>query len=458
MSNLFSLLNLGASALFTEQRASTVAGQNIANASTPGYTRQEVIRSSVPPNTWGVRVTSTDRANDEIVRRRLEDQLGLSGFADRRASRLSQLEDVAVDGGESGLLANFDAFFGSFRALEATPDDAAQRREVVAAGQTLASSMQRMAGDLERARVGLNQDIVGDIDQVNTLSADVARLNAAIKVAEAGGESANELRDQRDVALSGLAELTGAYGILDDDGDMTVVVNGIVLAQKNQSYAVSAIPGSDGTVRLEIPGTTRGDVTGQFSGGAIGGSIAARDGAVADAIASLDQLAFDFASAVNGVHQSYVGLDGVGGRSFFAAPAAVTGAARNLQVDAAIAGDPSRIATATSAATLPGDNAGVTALNALESALVANGGTESLGEAARGIVSRLGTEVRSASSEETLQRGRLDALTAVREQTSGVSIEEQLLALDRSQRAYQAASKVIQTVDEMLETVLSLKR
>ncbi len=458
MSNLFSLLNLGANALFTEQRASTIAGQNIANASTPGYTRQEVVRSSVPPNTWGVRITSTDRANDEIVRRRMEDQLGLSGFADRRAARLSQLEDVAIDGGDGGLLGQIDAFFGAFRELEATPDDPAQRREIIAAAESLAGSMQRMASDLDRTRDGLNQDIVGDIDQVNSFSADVARLNAAIKVAEAGGESANELRDQRDRALASLAELAGAYGIEDDDGDMTVVVNGIVLAQKNESYAVRAVAESDGTVRLEIPGTTRGDVTAQFSGGTIGGSLAARDGAVADSIAALDQLAFDFANAVNGVHQGFVGLDGAGGRDFFAAPATVDGAAINFRVDAVIASDASLIATATGPGTLPGDNAGVSAMNALESSLVASGGTQSLAEAARGIVSDLGTAVRAASAEETLQQGRLDALTAVREQISGVSIEEQLLALDRSQRAYQAASKVIQTVDEMLETVLSLKR
>ncbi|MEM6733356.1 MAG: flagellar hook-associated protein FlgK, partial [Myxococcota bacterium] len=231
MGGLFSLLNVGASALFAEQRASTIAGQNIANASTPGYTRQSVVRSSQPPVTFGVQITSTERAQDAMVRRRLEDQLGMSAYSDRRADRLSQLEDVAVDIGDNGLLANMDELFAAFRGLEANPDEPAQRREVVAAADTLASSIRRMAADFESARSGLNNEIVGEIERVNARSADVARLNSAIKVAEAGGESANELRDERDRAVQDLAELAGAYGIEDESGDVSVVVNGIVLAQ-----------------------------------------------------------------------------------------------------------------------------------------------------------------------------------------------------------------------------------
>ncbi|MEO1170577.1 MAG: flagellar hook-associated protein FlgK, partial [Myxococcota bacterium] len=285
MAGLFSLLNVGASALFTEQRASTLAGQNIANAATPGYTRQDSVRQSVGPNGYGVRFLSAERSVDPLLRRRLEEQASVTSFSQRRADRLGALEDIASDIGPNGVSASLDNFFGSIRELTATADDPAQRQEIVSDGQTLASAVNRLGADFEQARQDLNRDIIGDIDSANAASETVARLNAAIMVTEANGAQANELRDERDAAVRQLSELVGAYGIEDEQGNVTVVANGIVLAQSDRSYTIQATPDASGTVTLEVPGTTRGDITSRIVGGSVGGAIDARDGAVADSIA-----------------------------------------------------------------------------------------------------------------------------------------------------------------------------
>lgn len=456
MAGLFSLLNVGASALFTEQRASTLAGQNIANAATPGYTRQDAIRQSVVPG--GVRFLSAERSVDPLLRRRLEEQAGVSSFAQRQSQRLSGLEGIAADIGPSGLSASLDNFFGSIRELTANADDPAQRSEIVADAQSLATTVNRLAADFDQAREGLNSDIIGDIDSANAASETVARLNAAIKVTEANGAQANELRDERDAAVRQLSELVGAYGIEDEQGNVTVVANGIVLAQNDRSYTIQATPDASGTVTLEVPGTTRGDITSRIVGGSVGGAIDARDGVVADSIAAVDQFAFDLATQFNATYRGFTGLDGVSGRNFFVEPTGTAGAAASLRVEAAVTADPAAFQAATGAGGLPGDGSGATALVALEGALIANGGTETLGASARGVFSALGTAVRSATNEDAVQQGRLDALEAVREQVSGVSTDEQLLELSRSQRAYQAAGRLVQTVDQMLETVISLKQ
>jgi flagellar hook-associated protein 1 FlgK len=191
-------------------------------------------------------------------------------------------------------------------------------------------------------------------------------------------------------------------------------------------------------------------------GGELGGFLQARDGVIGTAVTRLDQLAFDLASAVNTAHQAGFGLDGVSGRTLFDVGATSAGASTRLAVSAAIAADPRRLAAASSASGLPGDATALQALLATERTALAASGldpTATLGD----ITSQFGGLTASARAESDQDGALLDQLQTMRQATSGVSIDEELLSLQKAQRAYEAVAKVIQTSSEMLTTLMNLR-
>jgi flagellar hook-associated protein 1 FlgK len=197
------------------------------------------------------------------------------------------------------------------------------------------------------------------------------------------------------------------------------------------------------------------DVTATLSGGRIGGSLHARDAVIPGYVAQLDQLAFDLATAINGVHATGFDLDGGAGGSFFVPPGGVAGAAAALAVDAAIAADADRIAASATGAV--GDNQIARALAALRDAPVAAGGTMDVFEAWAELTFVVGSDVAAARASESghaLVRRQLESLRA---QTSGVSYDEEAAHLMRYQRAYEASARyfttIVDTIDALMEMV-----
>jgi flagellar hook-associated protein 1 FlgK len=187
----------------------------------------------------------------------------------------------------------------------------------------------------------------------------------------------------------------------------------------------------------------------------MGGALDARDGALREAQVQLDAFAFELAGALNTAHQAGVGLDGGSGRPLFSVTAGAPGAARALAVDPALAADPQLLATATSAAGLPGDGGGALALLATESATLPSGSSPT--GALSLLVSGFGASASSATARADYDQGLQEHLGGLREAASGVSVDEELINLTRAQRAFEAVSKVIQTADSMLDTLMKLK-
>jgi flagellar hook-associated protein 1 FlgK len=161
---------------------------------------------------------------------------------------------------------------------------------------------------------------------------------------------------------------------------------------------------------------------------------------------------------VNQVHRAGFGTDGVGGRDLFSPIAAVAGAAGTVALDAAVAGQPDAVAAAQDPAALPGDNRNALALADLATTAFLSGGSQTPTAFWRSAVSALGSGLADAERDFELHAARLAQLTGMREAVSGVSIDEEMIELAKAQRAFEAAAKVIQTGDELLDVVLSLKR
>ena len=289
----------------------------------------------------------------------------------------------------------------------------------------------------------------------------MAGLNRAIREARASGAEPNDLLDARTRVRDRLAELTGAQPIPDADGNVSMALaDGTALVSGDHAARLGTLPDPAGGGHLSLT-LVRADGTGPVPldagavGGRIGGLVAARDGALAGAEQNLDRLAFDLAQAINTVHQAGFGLDGVSGRVLFEPPAGVAGAAANLKVEAAIAADSTLLATSDSAAGVPGNGGNLLRLLATQDAPLSTG--QNAAEALSEAVAAFGNAAARADAAFRQDSAVESRLTEMRESVSGVSIDEEMIEMTKAQRAFEAVMRVIETTDEMLETLMRLR-
>lgn len=467
--DLLSILSSAGASLAAHRAAAAVASHNIENASTPGYARQQAnLEALVPVDQLvggfigaGVRLSSVTQTKDRFLEAQIPAALGSASFSSAEAQSLEAVS--ALDPQASGSLGDaLASFYSSLRALNQNAGSPQLRQAAVSTARSLALAFQRTGSALDDAQRGLDAQVQGKIGEVNQLASEVARLNGAISTARASGSEPNDLLDRRQKALDQLAGIAGAVQVQDGSGNVNVSIGGrFSIVDGHLAGSLQTFPDPANGAHLGVRGSPPGSTTTMALppgalGGELGGFLAARDGAIATSVQRLDQLAFDLAGAINTAHQAGFGLDGVTGRPLFDVGATATGAASRLAVSAAIAADPRRLAAAASAAGLPGDATALQALLSTERNPMGATGldpTETLGD----ITSQFGGKTASARAASD-QDGAFSAqLQTMRQSTSGVSIDEELLSLQRSQRAYEAVAKVIQTSSEMLATLLNLR-
>jgi flagellar hook-associated protein 1 FlgK len=189
-------------------------------------------------------------------------------------------------------------------------------------------------------------------------------------------------------------------------------------------------------------------------GGSIGGQLAGRDGPLADAETAIDQLAFDLGSAMNAAHAAGYALDGTTGHALFDVGTSAAGAASRMAVDSAVAANPALVAAAGSAAAGAGDATNLLALQAVASQPLSVGTDANTTFA--NVVSRFGSAASGAAAMAAQDSAVQDHLSAMRDSSSGVSIDEELIHMQQAQRTYEAISRVLTATTSMLDALLSI--
>lgn len=453
------ILNAGRSSLIAQQRALKVNGNNIANVSTPGYTRQRAVLEAVPTSAGGgVRVADVEQIVDRFVETRL---LGQSSSAAGASARRDLLEGVQslFPVGDASVSGALQDFFAAANELSAHPEDLAVRNDLLDRAETLAGKLRSSAEGLGAVQREADDRVGADVADANGILSRIADLNRSIQVEEATtGSSANELRDQRRSALGELAKLVGIRTVENDDGSVDVATrSGVALVTGSNASRLEARLGTtlglDG-VPLHDVGVVAPDDSliplGSDPGGSIGARLGVRDDEVVTHAASLDAIAVTLRDAVNGVQTDPAGrdLDGLVGSALFAG----TGAA-DLTVALT---DPRGLAAAQS--TTAGDNANALALADLRTATHAGLSGQTLTGAMGTLQSEVGASVRDATDAATVQDGLLANVQAQRDAVSGVSLEEEFTDMIRFQRAFQAAAQLISVGDSMLQELLAMVR
>lgn len=268
-------LNIGLKGIQSSQRALETLGHNITNANTPGYSRQTLdLRASRPLDQIGVIVgTGVDaegvrRIADDVLNRRLVGQAGVVARYEGLTEILSTLESLFSEPGGSGIGEAYNTFFESASALASNPRDGVLRGALVDSAENLSSSFNQLFASVSE----LGDDSIAQAEAlstgINELSAEVASLNVEIGQIEAGGGVANDLRDQRDLALIQLGALIEVDVQPKPSGVVHVLVEGQLLVGSSQSYEVAADVDDSGAPILNLEGGTRSV---QPAGGELGG-------------------------------------------------------------------------------------------------------------------------------------------------------------------------------------------
>jgi flagellar hook-associated protein 1 FlgK len=463
MPDLLSILSGAASSLGAQRGLAATASHNIDNASNPNYARQRAELHALVPaeqvrGTYlgrGATLGGVTQARDRFLEAQLPRALGDSGRSRAEAEALEAFH--ALDPQAAGGLGQaLSGFYAGLRALAQNPGDTGLRTAFLGSARVLAQTFNRTAQAVEAARSGLDARVAASALDVNAEAAAVAELNVEIERASASGQP-NDLLDLRQAHLDRLAELTGATPVATSGGAVNVVLaDGTALVSGGRAAVLSAVPdpANGGHVRLLLArpdGSPASALPPGALSGALGGALDARDGALATAGARVDALAFDVASALNTAHAAGYGRDGVTGRPLFATSATPAGAARALAV--AIT-DPAQVAAA-AAPGASGDAAAAQAMLATERAPL-SGGADVQATLAD-VISDFGGRTRTSRAFADQDGAVKDHLTALRESHSGVSIDEELIEMQKAQRGYEAITKVIQVADEMMQTLMQLK-
>ncbi|MBX3174796.1 MAG: flagellar hook-associated protein FlgK [Gemmatimonadaceae bacterium] len=470
MSSIGSILSVARTALLSHQAAMEVTGHNIANAETPGYTRQTLSLEQGPVRKMtygifgsGVRIATVGRAREMLLDQDVRTQLAPAGYSSTRRDALVRVEQIFGEPSDNGLAAAFDAFWNSWSDLSAQPNNAGARAVVRQRAEALIQRFNSYANELQRMETDTRTQASTVLEQVNQLTTSIAAINKQIVPMESGGNTANDLRDERDRLLDELGTLVPITVIDRADGGNQVMLGGRPLVDGVFTNALE--------LTVTIPQEIR--IAGETSpvrtmGGKLGALVELANVDIAGTRAELDALAAALITDVNALHTTgwsptagvsgnwdpLLGPTGSGISFFDADPTALS--AGGIRLSAEVAADAGAIAaSATLQAT--GDNAVALAIGELRdgSPSAVSG---SFGGAFQRIIATIAGAGRAAGDAATVSNTLLAQSSARRDSVTGVSTDEELMRLMRHQQAYAAAAKVVQTVDEMMETLISLKR
>ena len=462
----------GASGLRVSQNGLAVVGNNISNADTEGYSRQRAEISAYDPVSLGPNngflgrgafVERISRAEDRFLELQVLRDRTVRGYHGGRETVLAAVERLYTENSDPQLGSAFDEFFNAAREVTQDATAFSARLEFVRAAEDVATAFGNLDRDLRTLQAGIDETLTDRLHTVNELAATIASANARIVSAEAGDGHANDYRDQRDQAIRELSELIDVNALPQKDGTVTIeIANGYTIVQGDQASTLEGIPTGaqqQGLIQIELVGIngSRLDITNRLVRGEIGGLLDVRDNELATDLAELDQLAFSFATEVNAVHNQGVGLDGVGGRDLFVPPGAGGQfAAANLTIDAAIAGNPRLLGVATDPALLPGDQRNFLAMAELQNVNQAALGDATYNRRYAEILHDVGQTTADNNKALRYHDVRVAQSEGLRESVEGVSIDDEMLDLTRFQKHFEANSRVVTTVTQLLDTVLQL--
>lgn len=321
--SLFSLFDIGKSALFASQTALNVTSHNIANVNTPGYTRKSLILEVLSPSIksggflgQGVRVVGIKRYYDNFIEHQLLGQYQNYGRSIAISQTLGKIEQIFNETKDFGLSKALTEYFNSWHEVATHPEGQAQRIVLIQKATQLIQTAKDMERSITETLKNIDESIDNMIDRINDIASKISSLNKSIVYIEAGEqiEKANDLRDQREVLLRELSELANISYFEDKNGAITVLLGQRSLVAGGVNNNLSLDVKTDGRVSINLNDT---DITSFINKGQLGGLLSVKNDIDLSTLLPFRKLIAALIKETNLLHTAGYGLDGSTGNNFF---------------------------------------------------------------------------------------------------------------------------------------------
>lgn len=489
----FSDLSVGLSGLEAQQLALDTVGQNVANASTAGYVDEQVELGSVansgqagfaaaaePDPGDGVSVVGINQLNNTFLQSLSYNEQGTQGSVTAQQTGLTSIQSNFPEPSSSGISSQLTTFWQDWSTLANNPTDEATRTVLVDDAGNLASSLNQAYSSLSSLSQQTVQSIQGNLATVNQTAAQIASLNQEIvqgsagMSAGAGNGSVDGLIDQRNQLVSTLSSQLGIHVTNNSNGTVNVYAGSEALVSGSSSQSLS-LSSSGPPYSLVWSGD---QTTYQPTSGTIGGQLEVVNSYIPNYQQGLDQVAQSLMGSVNSMQSQGYNLNGTQGAPFFLG----TGAS-DIEVNPAVVSDPSQIAaaaTATPAGSTATNNDGSLAAEIGEmpnsqavtiaepsggwstggSAASWSDTTSASGTEADVAYNQLVTNIAQATSDINNQVSAQQTITtnvnSALQSATGVNTDQEMTNMVMYQNAYDASAQFITTVNETLQTLISM--
>ncbi|GAA2751299.1 flagellar hook-associated protein FlgK [Amnibacterium kyonggiense] len=469
----FGGLSTAYTGLVAARKALEVTGQNVANANTEGYTRQRVDQSPMAQSVLatyftqssvgdGVVVTGVSRLNDAVVDARVNSTASSAAYWNASANAASAVETSLNEPGKNGLSQVMSDFWSSWQQMANNTGGStapAQALNLISQGNLVASTISAGYTAAAEAWTDARAAAASIVTTVNATAAKIADLNTSIRSLTAAGGNVNGLLDQRDAAVTQLAKLTGASTRGNADGSIDVIIGGNTLVSGSTTRQVALSGAGDFSAVASTPVKLAWDSpTGSavsLDGGELAGRIAALQpadaggsgtgGVYAEAAKAYDDAARSIADKVNAVHETGTTSAGTTGLDFFSYSATSPAALTLKVVPTSLAGIASADGTKGNLDNSVADR--IAQLGAAADSPNAGWAT---------YVSRVGGQSATAAARATTATTAATSATDAQTSVSGVDLDEETSNLVMYQHAYQASARVINTINDILDTLINM--
>ncbi|MBC7502974.1 MAG: flagellar hook-associated protein FlgK [Herminiimonas sp.] len=324
------ILSIGTGALSAAQIGLATTGHNIANAATPGYSRQTVLQGAVGGESQkygfpgsGTEVVAIRRIYDQFLGNQVVAAQTSRSQIEGYLSQIQQINGVLADP-TAGLSPSMQGMFNGVQALSADPNSAAARQSMLSSAEALASRFQGLDGQLREIGQGVNAQISTSVNGINVLSQKIASLNDAIEIAQAGrtGIGANDLLDQRDQAINDLSKEVKVSVVKQGESYSIFVGNGQPLVVGASTFTLAAVGSKTDPLRTEVAYVANGTTvelaeTAFAGGGKLGGTMSFRSETLDKSVNALGRVATALGTSFNAQHALGQDQNGALGGKFF---------------------------------------------------------------------------------------------------------------------------------------------
>lgn len=483
MSSTFGGLNTVVRGLAAQQLSLDTVGHNISNASTEGYSRQRVNLATTNPLTiyagagqvqlgTGVAPQSITRARDTFIDRQMWKESSTLGYGQTTYDTLSKIEGVFQEPKDSGMQSVLNEYWKAWNTLSTNASDNGVRTALRERGVELVDTIQHANTQLRDMVSDINSVIKIKVDNVNQITSELSSLNKQISLIELGKtDNANDLRDRRDLLVDQLSVMMDVHVSEDQNGNYLVQTAGMTLVDAKSANKLGVSASVDSDYNFEVLNVVNAE--GQqinFTNGEIKGLIAARDDSNIGAKAYLDKLAATsnfLLQDFNSVHRSGYGTDETTGNDFFGknlpADLSELDSLKKYELINLLEVNPALFSTAglgkiAAKKAGEGNAAGSMAVELAQSLKVTQWpslGNSSLDTYYSSFIGALGVQTQNAKRLTENQQTLVNQIGNWRESVAGVNMDEEMSNMIRFQKGYNAAARILTTMDEMLDKLIN---